>query len=191
MGRRADAEKRARILASAFRVFGEQGFTRTTMKGIAERAGIVPGSIYIYFRGKEALFEATVEQGWQRFLSELDRAAFSPRPLRERLETVIDLGFSELRRSLPLLQGMLFEASRRRLLQDKLEGLCRTLERLFREERREPPRIGAGRHGKTMIRITVMGILFSAALAPPERIEPELSALKAAVRRLLAERLGP
>jgi AcrR family transcriptional regulator len=192
MGRPPDAEKKAKILASAFRVFGERGFGRTTMKMIARQAGITPGSIYIYFRDKEALFEATVEQGWEQFLSELAQAAVSEHPFRQRLATVVDLGFAKLKEGLPLLQGMLFEASRRRLLHDKLESLCRTLEILFAEgrPRRGLRRIEAGQRWKTMIRVTVIGIMFSAALAAPERTDAELASLKSAVRRILEERLG-
>jgi AcrR family transcriptional regulator len=192
MGRPASAGKKANILASAFRVFGERGFPRTTMKMIAQQAGIAPGSIYIYFRDKEALFKATVEQGWEQFLSELAREAVSDRPFRERLATVIDLGFGKLKEGLPLLQGMLFEASRRRLLHNKLDSLCRTLETLFTEA--QPARgFGHGEDGqrwKTMIRVTVIGIMFSAALAAPERTDAELASLKSTVRRILEERLG-
>ena len=184
MGRPPDAEKKANILTAAFRVFGERGFPRTTMKQIAREAGIAPGSIYIYFRDKEALFEATVEQGWEQFLNELAREAVADRPFRERLATVIELGFEKLKEGLPLLQGMLFEANRRRLLHDKLERLCRTLETLFAEGR------PAG-SWKTMIRLTVIGIMFSVALAAPERTDAELAALKSAVRRIVQERLEP
>jgi AcrR family transcriptional regulator len=192
MGRPPDTEKKANILASAFRVFGERGFPRTTMKMIARQAGIAPGSIYIYFRDKEALFEATVEQGWEQFLSELRRAAVSGRPFRERLATVVELGFDKLKQGLPLLQGMLFEASRLRLLHDKLESLCQTLETLFAEGRSAQGlrRLEEERRWKTMIRVTVIGIMFSAALAAPERTDAELASLKSAVRRMLEERLG-
>jgi AcrR family transcriptional regulator len=193
MGRPPDAEKKANILASAFRAFGERGFARTTMKTIARQAGIAPGSIYIYFRDKQALFDATVEQGWEQFLSELAGTAVSERPFRERLAMVVDLGFAKLKEGLPLLQGMLFEASRRRLLHSKLDSLCRTLENLFAEARpkRGSRLLADGARRKTMIRVTVIGIMFSAALAAPERTDAELAFLKSAVRRMLEERLGP
>jgi AcrR family transcriptional regulator len=192
MGRPPDSEKRKNILTAAFRVFGERGFPRTTMKMIAQQAGIAPGSIYIYFRDKEALFEATVEQGWEQFLSELSRAAVAPRPFRERVAAVLDLGFSKLKEGLPLLQGMLFEASRQRILHEKLESLCRTLETLFAESlpARRSRRNGEKRRWKTMIRVTVIGIMFSAALAAPERTDAELALSKSAVQRLLEQRLG-
>jgi AcrR family transcriptional regulator len=191
MSRPPDSQKKKNILSAAFRVFGERGYPRTTMKMIAQQAGIAPGSIYIYFRDKEALFEATVEQGWEQFLSELGRAAVSARPLPERVATVIDLGFSKLKEGLPLLQGMLFETSRRRLLDRKLDTLCRTLETLFAESRPAKPL----RHGqdvsrwRTLIRVTVIGIMFSAALAAAEQTDDELARLKSAVRHLLQQRL--
>jgi AcrR family transcriptional regulator len=191
MGRPADSRKKKNILAAAFHAFGERGYTRTTMKMIAQQAGIAPGSIYIYFRDKEALFEATVEQGWEQFLSELGRAAVSARPLPERVAKVIDLGFNKLKEGLPLLQGMLFETSRRRLLDRKLDTLCRTLETLFAENRPAKPlrRRQDLALWRTLIRLTVIGIMFSAALAAAERTDDELGRLKSAVRHLLRERL--
>ena len=40
-----------------------------------------------------------------------------------------------------------------------------------------------------MLRVTVNGILFSAAIAPPARAAAEMRGLKAAVRRMIAVRL--
>jgi hypothetical protein len=43
---------------------------------------------------------------------------------------------------------------------------------------------------RSMLRITVSGILFSAASAPPERAAEELRGMKAAVRQMIAARVG-
>ena len=191
MGRPRSQGKRKSILESAFRVFGECGYQRSTMRMIAERAGMVPGALYIYFPSKEILFEAAVREGWDRFLSDLHRAAVSSRPFRERIREVLDLGFSRLKDGLPLLQGMLFEANQRRLFQDRLDALCASLEQLFaagwREGQLEAP-ADPGRW-KTVIRLNTVGALFSAALAAPGRVDREIAELKAAIQRQLADRL--
>jgi len=57
------------------------------------------------------------------------------------------------------------------------------LERLFGEGLRR------GVLDKTLIRVTVMGILFSIALASPEHVDREIEALKARLAGYLAERL--
>ncbi len=48
------------LLAAALEEFFQQGFAATRLDGIAERAGIGKGTIYLYFDSKEALFEAAV-----------------------------------------------------------------------------------------------------------------------------------
>jgi AcrR family transcriptional regulator len=48
-------ETRARILESALALFREQGFEKTTMRGIAARANMAVGAAYYYFDSKETL----------------------------------------------------------------------------------------------------------------------------------------
>jgi len=44
--------RRQEILQAAAALFAEQGYQRTSVKEIAERAGIAPGTIYLYFDSK-------------------------------------------------------------------------------------------------------------------------------------------
>lgn len=46
------------ILAAAREAFGELGYERTTIREIAERAGVTRPAINHYFRGKQALYDA-------------------------------------------------------------------------------------------------------------------------------------
>lgn len=62
-GRRRTRRKAARpgeILAAALTLFGERGFAATRLEDVADRAGVSKGTVYLYFAGKEALFEAVV-----------------------------------------------------------------------------------------------------------------------------------
>jgi AcrR family transcriptional regulator len=43
------------ILDAAFDVFGEQGFARTRLEDVAQRAGVSKGTLYLYFDSKETL----------------------------------------------------------------------------------------------------------------------------------------
>jgi len=54
--------RRNEILEAAAVVFGEKGFQRATMKDIAAKAGIVPGTIYLYFKNKRDLLIAIADQ---------------------------------------------------------------------------------------------------------------------------------
>ena len=56
------AESRALIVEHALELFAREGYDRTTIRGIAESAGISQGLIYNYFRSKEELLQAIFEQ---------------------------------------------------------------------------------------------------------------------------------
>ena len=53
--------RRTEILEAAAAVFAEKGYQRATMKAIAARAGIVPGTIYLYFTGKREILSAIAQ----------------------------------------------------------------------------------------------------------------------------------
>jgi AcrR family transcriptional regulator len=77
------------ILAAALESFAERGFAATRLDDVAARAGISKGTLYLYFKGKEELFEAVVRA---RLLPNLERLEALVRtfegpsgPLLERL----------------------------------------------------------------------------------------------------------
>ncbi|HEY8458748.1 MAG TPA: TetR family transcriptional regulator [Blastocatellia bacterium] len=49
---------RALILETALEMFGERGYEETTMRAIAEKAGVALGNAYYHFRSKEHLIQA-------------------------------------------------------------------------------------------------------------------------------------
>ncbi len=57
--RRKDARP-DEILAAALESFAARGFAATRLEDVAARAGISKGTLYLYFHGKEELFEAVV-----------------------------------------------------------------------------------------------------------------------------------
>ena len=54
--------KRCQIVEGAREVFLSQGFDAASMNDIARVAGVSKGTLYVYFKHKEQLFEAIVEQ---------------------------------------------------------------------------------------------------------------------------------
>jgi len=50
-------QTRALILETAMRLFQERGYDRTTMRAIAQEAGVSVGNAYYYFAGKEHLIQ--------------------------------------------------------------------------------------------------------------------------------------
>ncbi|MBO0796804.1 MAG: TetR/AcrR family transcriptional regulator [Ktedonobacteraceae bacterium] len=55
-------ERREQIIDAALLVFAEKGFARATNREIAQRAGITSGLIYYYFKSKEELLRAALEE---------------------------------------------------------------------------------------------------------------------------------
>ena len=61
-GRRPGApDTRAGILGAARAQFAAQGFTRTTIRGVAREAGVDPSLVHHYFGSKDDLFVAALE----------------------------------------------------------------------------------------------------------------------------------
>jgi AcrR family transcriptional regulator len=57
-----ESVKRRQIIEGARAVFLAQGFDAASMNDIARAAGVSKGTLYVYFKHKEQLFEAIVEQ---------------------------------------------------------------------------------------------------------------------------------
>jgi len=52
----------AEIVTAALQVFVERGFAATRLEEVARRAGVTKGTVYLYFKSKEALFKAVVRE---------------------------------------------------------------------------------------------------------------------------------
>jgi AcrR family transcriptional regulator len=55
-------DRREQIINAAIRVFAQKGFARATNRDIAHEAGITTGLIYYYFKSKEDLLRAALEE---------------------------------------------------------------------------------------------------------------------------------
>ena len=65
-GRRREYQKRETrrlLLDTAYDLFLEKGYEKTTIKKLAERAGVAQGTIFKHFPDKTALIVAAIETG--------------------------------------------------------------------------------------------------------------------------------
>jgi len=60
--KRSEGAKRRQIIDGACRVFLDRGFDAASMGEIAREARVSKGTLYVYFKNKEELFEAIVEE---------------------------------------------------------------------------------------------------------------------------------
>ena len=54
--------RKQEILDTALKLFGENGYEKTSMTDIAKAIGVAQGLCYRYFPSKEALFDSALEQ---------------------------------------------------------------------------------------------------------------------------------
>jgi AcrR family transcriptional regulator len=72
--RRDSAASRRELVKAASELFGERGYSRTTLRQVAARAGLDAALIVRYFGGKEGLYRATLVGDWHAALP----ASFPP-----------------------------------------------------------------------------------------------------------------
>ncbi len=97
-GRRpkAGAARRAAILRAALEEFSAHGFEAARLDDVARRAGIAKGTIYLYFRDKEALFQELVRSEMTPVVGTLERVAHVDAPIRTVAEQFIELFVREI-----------------------------------------------------------------------------------------------
>lgn len=80
---------RSSILNATVRLFGQQGYTGTSMRDIAKAVGVLPGSLYAHIDSKETLLLEIVDQGINGFLSAVEPIVDLPLSADERLRRAI------------------------------------------------------------------------------------------------------
>jgi AcrR family transcriptional regulator len=92
-------QSRNRVLKTAAQVFAEHGYSGTTMRAVAERAGLQAGSLYYHYSSKEDLIEAVLAMGLRGVADavRLAVAAAPPTaPARERISIAIHAHLTSL-----------------------------------------------------------------------------------------------
>jgi AcrR family transcriptional regulator len=181
MSRSPDEEKRRRILQVSFEAFGELGYKRTTIKHIADRAGIAPGSIYTYFHDKDALFLCAISEIWDRFSQAAKDAAENQQiPYLTRAGALFVVAEDLIRRSHTLLNGIFSVPERRDLLRRNLEKACRHLVPFFEEGKSLGVTLLGGDPSFHFyqVKILLSGVLWDLALVDGDAFEAELDQIK-------------
>src|SRR6516165_4560015 len=90
------AQRRQAILDAALDEFAARGFAATRLDDIAARAGVAKGTIYLYFRDKESLFQELVRTLLSPVVGTLLDRPLADLPVRAVAETVADLFVREI-----------------------------------------------------------------------------------------------
>src|SRR3954447_25980759 len=83
--------KREAILAAALEEFSTRGFAAARLDDVARRAGVAKGTIYLYFRDKQTLFQELVRMELSPVVAALEAAPAGDAPLRAVMERLITI----------------------------------------------------------------------------------------------------
>jgi AcrR family transcriptional regulator len=109
-GEKRREERRAQIVAAAQQLFAAQGYEATSMQQVVEAAGTSIGNCYFYFRNKEDLLKAVIEDVNAAIGNAID-AAISQVPIGPaRLAAAIDAGVRSLLQRTAIMQLVLAES---------------------------------------------------------------------------------
>jgi AcrR family transcriptional regulator len=84
------AARRARLLAAARRLFARQGYHATTVPQVVNQAQSSIGSFYFYFRDKENVFGAVLEEFGARLAAALNEAIGRQGPIVEQMRAAVE-----------------------------------------------------------------------------------------------------
>jgi AcrR family transcriptional regulator len=90
------AERRQAILAAALQEFSARGFAAARLDDVAVAAGIAKGTIYLYFRDKEALFQDLIRSEMSPVVATLETALAVDLPVRAVAERAVELFVREI-----------------------------------------------------------------------------------------------
>jgi AcrR family transcriptional regulator len=89
-------ERRAAILSAALEEFAARGFAATRLDDVARRADVAKGTIYLYFRDKESLFQELVRTMLSPLVGAIAGAPLRDLPIRAVVEMIFDVFVNEI-----------------------------------------------------------------------------------------------
>lgn len=133
---------RAAILAAAAKIFANKGLAGARTDSIAAAAGINKAMLYYYFKSKQGLYEAVVEDQFAEFNHRAIQALSAPGSARAALLSYVDLHFdfvSGRHQSASLFQQLTMDGHKflkrlvRRYFAARSEALANVISRGVRE----------------------------------------------------------
>ncbi len=94
-------QQRETILQAATTCFCEKGYHRTTIQDICDEAGLSKGGLYTYFRSKEEVLAAAVEESVQTALQQAMEVARGGNRVLEKLDRIAEAALDRLTSDTP------------------------------------------------------------------------------------------
>jgi AcrR family transcriptional regulator len=90
------AARREAILAAALDEFAARGFEAARLDDVAKRAGVAKGTIYLYFRDKQSLFQELVRAMLTPLVGTIEALSAADVPTSVLADTIVDLFVREV-----------------------------------------------------------------------------------------------
>ena len=87
---REKERRRQQIIVAAKRVFSEKGFNKATMEDIAHEAELSPGTLYLYFKNKEALYASLSLRILQYLHIRVEHVNKEELPPEEKMDALVE-----------------------------------------------------------------------------------------------------
>jgi AcrR family transcriptional regulator len=91
-----EPSRREQLLAIAARLFAEKGFKNTTVRDIADAAGILSGSLYHHFDSKESMVDEILSTFQAALFGEYEEILASDEDARTKLERAVRVSFEAI-----------------------------------------------------------------------------------------------
>lgn len=92
------SKRRDEVLKIAAELFATKGFKNTTVRDIADAAGILSGSLYHHFDSKESMVDELLDTFQQGLFAEYDEILAGDRTPRAKLDSVVRASFAAIDR---------------------------------------------------------------------------------------------
>jgi AcrR family transcriptional regulator len=89
-------ERRDAILAAALDEFSTRGFEAARLDDVAQRAGVAKGTIYLYFRDKESLFQELIRTMLTPVVGTIEAMGKADIPIAVLADRIVDLFVREV-----------------------------------------------------------------------------------------------
>lgn len=117
--------RRSQILEAAEVVFAERGIDKARMDDIGEKTGLAKGTLYWYFKSKEAIVDAIIDRYFGGELQRAQELLQAEGHAMERAEQFLTIAIQEIRRMerlMPLGYEIFSLVARQKHVRQRLQG---------------------------------------------------------------------
>ena len=122
-------ERKEQIATAATKIFAEQGFDRARMDDIASEANLSKGTLYLYFKSKDAIIKHILDRLFAREISDLQALANASLPAEEKLLTFSEqmiAGMQNWTKLIPIMYEFLGRLFRQSVVQEAFKSYFRS-----------------------------------------------------------------